>query len=161
MDWKYDLCHKAAEYGRLELLRWAYEAKIYVWKNDVRVCQYAIGSGNLDLYHWAVENGLYWSLKCPHFMTSAAITAAEKGQLEVLKWVVEQCPSGADALRRDFRDSRCCSAAAEFGHFEVLQWLRSINSAWDENTFYNAIIGDNINIVQHMYDNDIAAQNGR
>ena len=67
---------------------------MFVRKNDRRVCQYAKGSGNIDIFGCAIENGFYWDIESESSMESAAITAAIKGQLEALKWIVEISPPG-------------------------------------------------------------------
>lgn len=149
-DWKYDLCYKAAEYGQKELLQWACTENICVWKNDLRVCRYAIGSGNMDIYHWAVENGFEWDIDSESQMESAAVVAAEKGQLEALQWIAENGPSDTIGY---LSSTEYCDAAAKGGHLEVLQWLRSMDCGWGDFTFLRAIEGDHVNVVQYMFDN--------
>ena len=57
IDWKYDLCYKAAKYGQIEVLQWACDENVCVVKDDGLVCLNAIAHGHFDLFHWALNKG--------------------------------------------------------------------------------------------------------
>ena len=58
-DWRYDLCYKTAEYGHLELLKWAREKKICVFEEDERTLHYAYTSGHMEIFEWAFSDGCW------------------------------------------------------------------------------------------------------
>mmetsp|Transcript_37302 Transcript_37302/g.92232 ORF Transcript_37302/g.92232 Transcript_37302/m.92232 type:complete len:302 (-) Transcript_37302:215-1120(-) len=82
VDSGFDLCTCAAQYGQLEILRWAEEH--YPW--DVRTCRAAASAGHLEVLIFLRERGCRWDkqmlLHLLHRETSARCAA-------VRRWVEE------------------------------------------------------------------------
>ena len=78
------ICEIAAEYGHLEVLKWARENGC-PW--DILTCTYAAAKGgHLEVLKWAREN------RCPWNIWTCAY-AAWGGHLEALKWARQNgCP---------------------------------------------------------------------
>lgn len=138
VDWRYNLAGKAAEYGHLHLLQWAFDQKVYVSKNDTRVCGCALGSGHMEILHWAVQKGFVWEKQV---IDDSVYMAIQKGKLEALEWI--------HSIGYDFNEyvgntvlceaSVWCDIAVEFGQFEVLQFLHSVGSEWGDDTIDIAV----------------------
>jgi ankyrin repeat protein len=118
IDWKYDLCYKAAKYGQMEVLQWACNENICVAKDDRLVCHNAIANGHIDMFRWALQNGFVFV-----DIELAAYSACRKGQFEALKWISENYED--DSGIGGYRDSSCgcCNSAAQRGQLEILKWL--------------------------------------
>jgi len=81
-----------------------------------RVMSDVIGPGSVTLAKWALAEG------CPRYHRMAA-TAAQFGQMELLKWL---CGEGGFAM-----DERVMRMAASGGNLQVVQWLRGEGCEWD------------------------------
>ena len=150
IDWKYDLCCKAAKHGQMELLQWACEQNICVAKDDSMVCHNAIAHGHLDVFHWALKNGFVFNDE-----NMAAFEASKNGQLEALKFLAdnyeENCGIGG------YRDESCgcCNSAAQKGQLEILKWLHEHHDTnCDGYTLNNAISSGHVESVKNLLEND-------
>src|SRR4029079_513747 len=76
----------------------------------------------------------------------ASVLAARYGQLELLKWGVEQAGWKLEA--------RLCTAAAEGGHVEVLEWLRANGCPWDDYVCGHAAQAGQLGVLQWLRAND-------
>lgn len=95
--------------------------------DDPTLCEYAVENKFWRALKLLVENN------CP--LDSACIaTAAEIGDISLIKWLIDKnCPMSYQA----------CSLAAENNHFEVLQYLRSLDVYWDSTVLCHcAVRGD-------------------
>ena len=82
-----------------------------------------IASGNLEVVKYLAQ--------MPHHIWKASYcsTAADAGQLEVLKWLrSNNCPW----------DKETCNRAVTGGYLEVLQWVRQEGCPWDGTTSLRA-----------------------
>ena len=67
----------------------------------------------------------------PNCMKVVIRVAAHEGYLDVLETYWSDLP---EVKKKLLMDKRTCALAAEGGHLETLQWLRSQRCAWDEDT---------------------------
>ena len=153
MDWRYNLCPDAAEYGNLELLQWAVDSNLYVDKLNERTCILAIGNGHRHIFDWAIQNGFSIDIGNKYVYRMIAGMAAKKGLLDIIQWLYQKCCD--DGVHARFcRSFNVCEEAAEGGHLEVLQWLRSVGFSWCSiDVFFLAIKGNNVEVVRYMMDN--------
>ena len=80
------ICEIAAEYGHLEVLKWARQNGC-PW--DEMTCSFAADGGYLEVLKWARENGCPWDEMTREY----AERSRAKGRQEVLKWANENgCP---------------------------------------------------------------------
>ena len=69
---------------------------------------------------------------------SMVLLAAENGQLETLKWLLD---NGASIREKDFDKNSCALLAAKQGQLETLKWLlKNGSSVDDRNSFGNSCI---------------------
>jgi len=78
-----------------------------------------------------------------HWTIDRLKTAAEKGQLEIIKWFLETV--GFDPK---FLPTEICREAAQYGHLEVLKYLRSREAQWSESVCWAAAEGDHLAVLQ-------------
>jgi hypothetical protein len=74
------------------------------------------------------------------------LEAAKHGYLGILKWFDEK-QTQQNKIEKLW-DEKTCSAAAERGHLEVLQWLRVKGCPWDEWTCDNAAKNGHLHVLQ-------------
>jgi hypothetical protein len=93
----------------------------------------------------AARQGCLSTLKSLHrrvrvtFDEGLCLAAAKGGQLQVLKWLLENdCPW----------DERACSGAAQFGHLGVLKWSDANDCPWDEKTCTGAAQFGHVEVLQ-------------
>ncbi len=115
----YNFCTSAAKYGKLNILKWAYENGFVLNK---MVCNYAAKNGNLEILNWAHEHNCEWDFWVCYF-------AAESGNLEILKWARE---NGC------FWNNSICTVAARKGHFDILKWAINNGCPYNKNDCLNA-----------------------
>jgi hypothetical protein len=104
----------------------------------------------------------------PEAGSELCATAAERGDLELLKWLhAHECPWDVEtcnwlAFKGDIDslkwarqqpegcpwDETTCSYAAEGGQLHTLQWAREQGCPWDEWTCYNAAWKGNLRMLQ-------------
>jgi hypothetical protein len=107
----------AADYGYLNLLRWAWPTGC-PGRSFPYLCHKAAANGDLQLLQWGRTNGCLWD-------KWTCRNAAAGGHLQVLQWArANGCPWDPDT----------CASAAQEGHLEVLRWAHANGSPWDENT---------------------------
>ena len=143
-------CRRAAELGWLSTLKNRLRRGIL---EKLGVCTSAAEFGHLEIVKWARENGCPWeearearagfAVLGPRINYTCAWTA-RRGHLEVLKWVRENgCPW----------DEYTCSWAAEGGHIATLKWARENGCPWDEETCYYAAVGGHIETLKWAREN--------
>lgn len=122
--WTGDLS-RCAKQGNLPFLQWVHANAAFLssrmdpaakkglfWDPAMPSNNYMAGAaagGHLHILEWAVET---LKPQGPHLL-QIAFSAAENGQLEVLKWAHS---------RGKFESAELCSKAAIGGHLECLQW---------------------------------------
>ena len=82
----------AAEFGQLEMLKWARAngALWDVWAWNSKLCAHAAKGGHLEVLRWARKQGCAWN-------EGTCTWAAHNGHLEMLQWSrANGCPWGAD-----------------------------------------------------------------
>lgn len=127
------VCSSAARGGHLEVLQWLRSIGC-PW--DSYTCSSAANGGHLDVLTWARENGCPWNAstlcrahhfelfkwamvhECPR-SEQAYYMAAQKGYLDILKWVDLSGPRGNAAS----------VWAAKGGQIEVLKW--GCDNGWE------------------------------
>ena len=142
-DWSESTCCLAAEHGHFEVLKWAIENGC---KHSAKTWSSAVKRGDLAMLGWLKEKG------CPSYATSvieaaesdrkdvlmwldengyswnrtawASITAAKKGNFELLKWL--------RANHWIFNVTTCYSAA-EGGNLEMLKWAIANGYEWEKD----------------------------
>lgn len=102
----------------------------------------------LELLQWLNENKI-----CP-FQVWTFEAAAEKGYVEVLKWLRSQDPPCPWS-------ERTCELAAQYGQTEVLKWVQLQDPHWmDEYVWDAAYRGGHSNVLQWLYAQDDYSLNG-
>ena len=131
-SWNADTCHGAAEYGHLDVLKWAHEKNGCPWNSstcasaalgghlhilqylrahncswDTKTCKYAAERGHLHIIKWAVVNGCQWD-------EWVFFTAMNYRQYHILRWSYEQ---GINF------DGKILKRSEEFHHINDMEWL--------------------------------------
>ena len=158
---RYAVCAKAAQDGRLEVLKWA-RARGCEW--NAKTCECAARCGHLEVLQWARENGCEWD-------KWTCALAAKGGLLEVLRWARENgcewnaltCALAAQGghlrVLRWARENGCewdaetCALAAGGGHMEMLRWARENGCEWDARTCAYAAEGGHLEVLQWAREN--------
>ncbi len=70
-----EICRKAAQYGDLDILKWAKENGCKM----PNTCEIAAENGHLHIIKWAIRNGCKWN-------TEAFENAAKNGHLDIVGW---------------------------------------------------------------------------
>lgn len=68
------------------------------------------------------------------------VTASERGERKLLKWLKDRCPLAIGA----------CTAAAELGHLKALKWLYAHGYPWDETAFIGAVKIGQTDVVKFL-----------
>eukprot|EP00611_Tribonema_gayanum_P002390 TRINITY_DN11769_c0_g1_i1.p2 TRINITY_DN11769_c0_g1~~TRINITY_DN11769_c0_g1_i1.p2 ORF type:complete len:211 (+),score=36.46 TRINITY_DN11769_c0_g1_i1:578-1210(+) len=105
-------------------------------------------ASSVPLLAWAFDNG------CPR--NSVILwSAAARGDLAVLKFAHESdVPWGMDyPWGAAWRATETCSAAAQHGRVEVLEWARSQGAPWDEWTCWRAAHHGQLKALLWLRDN--------
>jgi len=168
MDEPY-FCWKVARTNKLELLKWAREAKKCEW--DSRTIRAAAYHGNMEMVKYCVAN------KCP-VDEDACANAANGGQLECLKYLREEAKAPWDLqtalwaagnghlhileylVEREYDEysENTVLVAAEYGHLDCLKYLHETAKAPWECTHGWAVQGAHDNnhpeCVQYLLDNN-------
>lgn len=114
----------------------------FAHENDViwhkLVYHFAAYGGNIGMLRGLEEVGFYPSSDVFGY-------AAEGGQLDVLKYLHEQCPSAKPDV--------ACERAAFGGHLEVLVWLRENNFPWTWRVRLAAEEGGHRRVLEWAKDN--------
>ena len=132
--WNEATCYHAAEGGHLHVLKWAHENGC-PW--NAETCRWGAWKGHLDVIKYAHDNGCPWN-------AGTCRDAAWGGHLHVLKYAHENgCPWDEDTCWSASRGGylgvlkyarengcewhkwTCLRAAAEMGHFKVVEWIRT------------------------------------
>jgi len=149
-------CSRAAKRGDLDLLK-ILRGQGCDWNGET--LRFAASGGHLELMKWARENGCPWS---PPRVTkdtkesnrwfsvsysqpveaSTCCGAAQRGHLEVLKWMKEV-------------DHMCANnpyAAAKGGQLEVLKWLNENDkkSVWNSEVYATAAAGGHFEVLKWL-----------
>ena len=157
----------AAGSGQQLVIEWLLENEV---KWSPKTIYYAASNGHLDLIKWAYSNG------CPLNTNDANLceVAAERLQLEVLKWLRSQncfwsastfCKAvyGKDEIEfyKWMKDNGCpwdddvFSIAVNCCKFETLKWLKENGCPWNEDAYYVAIHENrDFEIIKWLKDND-------
>src|SRR5579872_1055228 len=98
------ICAVAAEYGRLEILKWLYEQS---YELNEMTCAKAAGNNQLEILKWLRSKGCPWD-------DSTCNSAAIGGHLEVLEWV---------RLNGCTWDHITPVQVASGSHFETFKWI--------------------------------------
>ena len=157
-------CNRVAETNKLELLKWIREGKKCEWGG--RTISSAAYHGNLEMLKYCVAN------ECP-INTWACARAADKGQLECLKYLREEVKApwnwgtAAEAALKghlhileylverkyDKYSVSACELAARNGHFDCLKYLRETAKApWDMDAVRYAHENNQTECVQYLLD---------
>jgi hypothetical protein len=130
-----DLPRLAAEYGRIDLLKWIRDSE-YDYPYDDKICAFAADGGQLKSLKWLRYNGHPWD-------KDTCTYAARIGDLRILKWARQNgCPW----------DEVTCAYAASDGHLEVLKWLHENNCPWNEDTCAYAALGGHLEILKWLHE---------
>lgn len=120
----------AAKDGNLEMLKWS---DVNGFHLGINTFMHAAKKGHLEVLQWANNNIL------PIINIHIANSAAEGGQLDVLKWLYSlKCPW----------NQLTCAFAARSGRLDVLQWLREKGFQWNEMTCVRAAESGQLHILQ-------------
>jgi len=159
-------CRQVARTNKLELLKWAREEKKCEWSaGTINAAAYR---GNLEMVKYCVAN------ECP-IDEWACAQAAQKGHLEVLKYLREEvkAPWGSRTAsyaahnghlhileylverKFDKYEEDACEFAAKFGHLNCLKYLRETAKApWDDWSVYFAHKNNHPECLQYLLDNN-------
>jgi hypothetical protein len=126
----------AATAGRLETLQWLRaDSTFKQWSADTgRAC---VLRGDLAALQFIWEDGC-------NFDFPPASSAAVRGHLHVLRWLVEE--KGCSC------DSNCCAAAATGGHLHVLQWLHGRGIALTSDICHGASLYGHLHVLQWAHE---------
>lgn len=105
--WAFDICCIAANYGRLDILKWAHKNG-YVLNNNI--CVLAASNNHLHVLKWVRKKGF-------SFNHEVYEITAEQGYWKILNWAMY----GDKKSKRWI--SKICQSAAEGGHLEILKQL--------------------------------------
>jgi len=127
--WDERTCTNAARAGDLETLRFARHNGCHWDGGTIAGAVLMIGTeyehaGHHEILLWALDQG------CP-VTDYASMCAARNGNIELLTMLVE---------RHAPLTEECCAEAAWGGHLDCLKWLRGRGCRWDENTWTNAAV---------------------
>ncbi len=92
---------------------------------DPIICDYGALVGHLDVVIWGKNKGNKLNL-------STCLCAAQFGNLEILKWLVEQ-NSIEKFEEPSIYDNRICQWAAKGGHLQIITWARENGFDWDSS----------------------------
>jgi hypothetical protein len=159
-------CEKVAYTNKLELLKWAREEKKCEWSEGT--IDAAALQGNLEMVKYCVAN------ECPINEIACAF-AADKGHLEILKYLHEEAkaPWGASTAiwaaenghlhileylverKYDKYDGVACTWAAEKGHLDCLKYLHETAKApWTSWAVRYAHEKKHLECVHYLLDNN-------
>jgi len=159
-------CFRVAQTNKLELLKWAREEKKCKWSSHTIYA--AAGQGNLEMVKYCVAN------ECP-IDEDACASAAENGDLEVLKylreevkapwdWATAEWAAGNGHLhileylverKYDEYDEDACMGAVKNGHLDCLKYLHETAKApWHAEAVYYAHEKNHPECLQYLLDND-------
>lgn len=156
-----------AEFGRFDMLQWAYQENIMFPKY---IMQMATGSGNLELVQWLFNLGykldsnafqnaaasgnvklISWMNEQPHtndwsdFMCFSAFTwAAMSESREMMQWLIDH---GAPMSPVAFEYAAC------YGLLDVLKFLKQVNCPWDNRVHQQALMKRKPEIIQWCKEN--------
>jgi hypothetical protein len=109
--WSEGTCSSAAHNGHLQMLQWL---RIEGCPWNEYSCQCAARSGHFEVLKWLrIQNP-----PCP-WDEYACQFATQNGDLPMLQWLRSQCPPCPWNIQN------CSLLAADCGHLEILEWLRS------------------------------------
>ena len=147
-SWEY-----ACKTTHLDVLQWVYStipAKEvdncwkYLYKASFLPTTCVGGADNMEVLPWLcdtfpqINNTIRSSSSFP-------IRAAEKGQLEMLKWLIESLGHPMKPI--------LSAKAATCGHLEVLMWLRGKGCNWTEKVSKEATNNANLHITRFAIEN--------
>ena len=116
---------RVSEMSSISTLEFAWENKS-LWPTDSErsFCLQVARTNKLELLKWVREEK-----KC-EWDKGTLLAATQRNNLDMVKYcVVNQCPIDSDA----------CAFAAEFGHLELLKYLREeVKAPWDRITLMRA-----------------------
>jgi hypothetical protein len=164
---------EASRYGHLHILKWAYDNGCHI---DTDQCiRSALQGSHLDIVTWLCnefrfprsfciveeaahyDNNIHileWVMSTGYQVnldkTTVCTFAAEKGDLQTLKW----------ARTRGFSwDEEVCKNAAKFGHIELLKWSRENGCPWKENVFEVAAENGHYEVMIWVHENGCPINN--
>ncbi len=128
----YNFCTSAARYGKLDILKWAYENGFALtpW-----ICIHAAKNNNLEILKWARSLGCSWNFWVAYF-------AAENNNLSLLQWAIT---NGCGW------NSSICTVAARKGYFEILKWAINNGCPYDKDACLKAATIFEVIQFLHVY----------
>ena len=172
MFYQTQFCRQVAKTNKLELLKWAREEIKCDWDEITINC--AALKGNLIMVKYCGANG------CPVDGWVCKI-AAEKGDLEMLKYLHEEAKAPWDSdtaawaatnghlhileylveRKYDKYSADACSRAAENGHLDCLKYLHETAKApWNRVAVKRAHENNHPECLQYLLDNDCPLPHG-
>ncbi len=151
LPWCIGTCVRAARYGQLECLDYAYNNHCPMVVE--RTANEAALNGHLEILKWLDRQGLPYG---GAFSRNTSVCSARGGHLHCLKWLQEKsahdlsdlmyvCAAHGhlNVLKWAFEqggvfDEWTCACAAKSGSLECLQWLHANNCPWDDATCLHA-----------------------
>eukprot|EP00878_Enallax_costatus_P029377 GHUV01031849.1.p1 GENE.GHUV01031849.1~~GHUV01031849.1.p1 ORF type:complete len:187 (+),score=59.90 GHUV01031849.1:458-1018(+) len=138
-----DVWAAAASNGHFHILEYLKQQRCDGW--DAPTCTAAAGAGRLDVLDWLTKQ----QPPCPYDIGvfSAGVKA---GHVHVLEWYVSH---GGSSL---WNLAAHCTAAARFGHLDVLKWLCSLDlpPRFTMGTCAAAAAGGHLHILQWLRQQD-------
>lgn len=117
-------CYAAAGGGHLKCLRFLHlVAKVPL---DRRTCEHAARKGAIECLRFALEHGA----TCDHAVSRCAVLCGNVPCVKLLREYGVLRPS----------EWQCCDLALEFGHLELLKWLRDNGGKWHDTALYKLIM---------------------
>lgn len=165
------VCAAAAQNNQFALLQWARGQRL-PWKNTLNEIA---RSGNIATMEWALANGCPWEPEnlCLHAVLGDSLSmlqwlrlkncpwnpmiataCAGKGNVEMLKWVLENgCPLPQEGVwnlaSATIRTSNYHKAIA------LLQYLRTIGLSWDQKICEEALCSEKFQLLEWAMANSV------
>ena len=139
--WVFVAC---AHHGNIQFAEWLTANRAQGWPD---VIGWAAKSGHFDMVKWLFENRKEACEQCEMDY------AARGGNLDIVKWMYENMVQNK-SLRGNVCAESAIASAAEYGHFEIMDWLFKRTKVSD--TFFKDLINNNYNqkVVKWVLEND-------
>ena len=132
--WQY-----ACETTHLDVLQWVYSTIPAKEVDDCWKQLYKANTDNMEVLPWLCDT--FPQINNTVSSSTFPIRAVEKGQLEVLKWLIESHGHPMKPI--------LCAKAATGGHLEVLKWLRREGCDWTGRVSKDATDNANLHITRY------------